>query len=573
MKKLHFLFITLIIIGVINSIASSPIVSDTLDRILINQIGYQPNVVKIALLRVKATTFQVIESSTGKVVYTGKPGPFKYWKYSEDSVCSADFSVVTEPGKYRLCINNSIYSYEFEIGNGVYTDIAKWALKSYYLQRTGMEITPEFGGKWARPASHFDTAVIVHASAASPQRPEGTIISSPGGWFDAGDYNKYIVNSGITTYTLLLFCQMYPEYIKNFNVSIPESTNSIPDVMDELLYNLRWMLTMQDPNDGGVYHKLTNKNFDSMIMPEKAVEPRYIVLKSTAATLDFASTMAMAYRVLAKSENVKLKKLGETCFNAANKAYKWAKSNPVVYYKNPEDIHTGQYDNTVLKDEYFWADAELALANDDNTLVSGSEMMNQLIIVPSWDTLGMLGIISLATSENPKFNSLKKEAIEVFLGYVNELVNKSQTSAYKVSLDFFKWGSNSDVANMAMLKFIAFRITGEKKYKISAQEDIDYILGRNATGYCFVTGFGDKKVMNIHHRQSIADGVTDPYPGFLVGGPNVVTFSDCGEKIPRSRVPAKSFVDADCSYSTNEIAINWNAPLVFILCAMDALGK
>jgi len=169
-----------------------------------------------------------------------------------------------------------------------------------------MEITADFGGKWTRPAGHPDTAVLVHSSAASALRPEGFKISSPGGWYDAGDYNKYVVNSGISTYTLLLFYQLYPAYCKNYKDNIPESINNISDVMNELLYNLRWMLTMQDPNDGGVYHKLTNKKFCDFIMPDKAKDPRYVVSKSTAASLDFAATMAMASRVFAKAGSPEL---------------------------------------------------------------------------------------------------------------------------------------------------------------------------------------------------------------------------------------------------------------------------
>jgi endoglucanase len=551
--------------------ASISVVRDSSEQILINQVGYQPDAVKIALLRVKSKSFKVVEVATDKVVFTGKPGPYQYWKFSDDSVSMADFSQVTKPGKYRLSVFN--YSCEFEIGAKVYTNVAKAAVESYYLNRSAIEITPEYGGKWARAGGHTDTAVIVHSSAATEKRPEGTLISSPGGWYDAGDYNKYVVNSGITTYTLLLFCQLYPDYIKKLKLNIPESKNNIPDVMDEMLYNLRWMLTMQDPNDGGVYHKLTNKGFDGMIMPDKSLEPRYVVLKSTAASLDFAATMAMAYRVFNKSGNSDLVKLGETCLKSANKAFAWAKANPEIYYKNPGDIHTGQYDNVKLKDEFFWASAELALSNNNELQVTVEDLKNQVIIVPSWDTLGMLGIISLSLTDNPKFANIKAEAIKILLGYTGELVKKSETSAYGVSLDFFKWGSNSDVANMAMLKIIAQRISGDKKYKASIQGDVDYILGRNATGYSFVTGFGSKQVMNIHHRPSVADGVVEPYPGFLAGGPNIVTFNDCGDQVPRSHIPAKSFVDAVCSYSTNEIAINWNAPLVFVMGAMDALGR
>lgn len=580
MKTLSTIILILIVAAFCNCTSSATqglqgatATPDTIGRILVNQVGYLPGSVKIALLRMKAEKFDVVEVSSGKVVFTGIPGPFQYWDKSGDSVCSADFSKVTTPGKYQLCLNDkSVCSFMFEIGQDVYSDIAKASLKAFYLNRSGMEITKEFGGKWARPAGHPDTLVFVHSSAASQKRPEGFKLSSPGGWYDAGDYNKYIVNSGISTYTLLLFCQMYPEYCSGLNCNIPESDNSIPDVMDELLYNLRWMLNMQDPNDGGVYHKLTNKAFSDFSMPDKANDVRYVVSKSTAASLDFAATMAMASRVFAKSESPELKKLGKTCFEAASKAYSWAKANPSEYFKNPADISTGAYDDTEVSDEFFWAATELGLAEDNLELISKKELEAQKIIVPSWGYSGMTGIVSLSLSDNPKASGLRTEAQKRLLAFADQLVEKAENSPYKVSLDFFNWGSNSDVANMAIIKLVAFKISKDKKYLASVQSDVDYILGRNATCYCFVTGFGSKQVMNIHHRPSGSDGITEPYPGFLTGGPNTVVLGDC-PGITRSTFPAKSFADALCSYSTNEIAINWNAPLFFLLGAMDSLDR
>jgi endoglucanase len=545
---------------------------DTLDQILLNQVGYQPNSVKIALLRFKSDKFDVVNVKNGRVVFSGKPGQFKYWELSGDSICIADFSKLITPGKYQIWLNETICSYEFEIRNDVYNKLAKASLKAFYLNRSGFELTKEFAGQWARPEGHPDTSVIVHSSAASAKRPEGFIISSPGGWYDAGDYNKYIVNSAISTYTLLLFYQMYPEYCKDLKINIPESKNKIPDILDELLVNLRWMLTMQDPVDGGVYHKLTNKNFCDFIMPDKANDPRYVVSKSTAATLDFASTMGMASRVFAKSEFSDLKSLGKVCLNAAKKAYSWAKANPAIYYKNPSDISTGAYDDNELKDEFFWAATELALADNDFSLISKRQLEEQQIKVPSWDYSGMTGVLSLSLMDNPKGAEYKKEARKILIGFADKMVNISESSPYRVSLDFFKWGSNSDVANMAIIKLIAYKISGDKKYITSVQGDIDYLLGRNATGYCFVTGFGEKKIMNIHHRPSGADGISEPCPGFLAGGPNTIVLNDCPE-IKRSEFPARSFSDAECSYSTNEVAINWNAPLFFVIGAMDSLNR
>ena len=543
------------------------------ELILVNQLGFKPMSEKIALLRTKTNKFTIVDCRSGKVVFTGKPGAMKYWEFSGDSVCVADFSGLTAPGKYQVVIGKDVgVSAPFVINRNVYSDIAKASLKAFYLNRSGMEIAEQYAGKWARPAGHPDTMVLVHASAASASRPEGTVISGPGGWYDAGDYNKYVVNSAITTYTLLLFCQLYPEYCKTLDMHIPESGNGIPDVYDELLYNLRWMLTMQDPADGGVYHKLTNKAFCDFVMPDKATDPRYVVMKSTAASLDFAATMAMASRGFAETSYPELISLGKTCLAAAEKAYAWANANPALYYQNPTDISTGAYDDTLLSDEFFWAAAEIGLATGNVSMISGEDLLKQKIMVPSWDYSGMNGIISLALSKGPGFEGLRKSAQKQLFRYADLLVSKAQNSPYQVSLDFFKWGSNSDVANIALVKLVAANVSKNKMYYKSVQGDIDYLLGRNATGYCFVTGFGAKQVMHIHHRPSGADGIDEPCPGFLAGGPNTIVLNDC-PGITRSTFPARSYVDSQCSYSTNEIAINWNAPLFFLLAARDAQAE
>lgn len=545
----------------------------TEDVILVNQLGYYPWSPKVALLKARSTKFEIVEVKSGKTVYTGTPGPFRYWELSGDSVSVVDFSDFKELGDFQIRLSDKPFvSLPFAISTAIYTDIAKASIKAFYLNRTGIELTEEFAGKWARPAGHPDTMVFIHVSAASSLRPEGSMLKSPGGWYDAGDYNKYVVNSAITTYTLLLFYQLYPDYCKSLNTNIPESSNGISDVLDELLVNLRWMLTMQDPEDGGVYHKLTNKTFCDFVMPHQATDARYVVAKSTAASLDFAATMAMAYRVLQKEDPTVLQQLAKQCLQASQQAYRWAKQNPECYYINPADISTGAYDDKVLDDEFFWAECELGLAENNHELLAKVGIEKQKPMVQSWDYVSMLGIASLALSKNPDAITYSARAQHVLISYVDELIQKSTDSPYNISLDFFKWGSNSDVANMAMLKIIAHNLTHNQKYINALQSDVDYLLGRNATAYCFVTGFGQKRVMNIHHRPSGADGIEAPCPGFLVGGPNTVVLNDC-PSVQRSTKPAKSFVDLLCSYSTNEIAINWNAPLFFVLGALDSVSK
>jgi endoglucanase len=540
--------------------------------VLLNQVGYLPNAEKIAFIKATTDQFRVMESATGNIVYKGVCGKPQYWSFSGDTVHIADFSAVTKPGKYKLCSGDNCSS-EFTIREDVYNEVTKASLKAFYYNRASFAITKEFGGKWARAGGHPDTAVIVHESAASQQRPAGTVISSPGGWYDAGDYNKYIVNSGITTYTLLLFYQMYPEYCNSLIINIPESNNGLPDVLNELLYNLNWMLTMQDPSDGGVYSKLTNKGFDGFEMPEKNTQPRYVVQKTTAAALDFAAVMAMASRVFSNIKNAHLNTFAKTCMDAAVKAMAWANTNPNVYYKQPKDISTGSYGDYTLTDEFFWAKTEMALATGNHKSLTISDINNNKKRVPGWANVEALGMISLSLTYDPKLKDLREAAIKQTVALTDSLMEKYQSSAFRVSLDVFAWGSNGELVNQTLIKLITFRLTGNKKYLTAIQNEVDYILGRNATGYSFITGFGTRSPMHIHHRPSAADEVSDPVPGFLVGGPNIQILNDCNKKTNRSKFPAKSFNDEDCSFSTNEIAINWNAAWFFVIGAMDAMRQ
>lgn len=245
--------------------------------------------------------------------------------------------------------------------------------------------------------------------------------------------------------------------------------------------------------------------------------------------------------------------------------------NPNVLYEQPSDIETGAYGDDDIDDEWFWAASELFLATTDEKYLENAKTFYKKPGVPSWSDVRTLGVYSLLDNKELISDTLWTNLLtRDFFALADSLVALSQTAPYGVSINVFEWGSNSQVANEGMIKLFAHKLTNNPKYLDSALSDLDYILGRNATGYCFVTGFGQQKVMNIHHRPSAADGVEDPVPGFLAGGPNIAVFIDCPDA-KRSALPAKSFVDLECSYSTNEIAINWNAPLIYLSGGLDAL--
>lgn len=537
------------------------VVSAPSDDIRLNQCGYMIGTEKMAFSVTPVDSFYV-RSSEGKIVFRGKAEAPAFWSDANDTIQRMVFTSLDTEGTYYIETDETTRSYSFAICTNPYDKVCIDAVRAFYYNRSGMPIDSVYAtGPWARPSGHPDTSVMIHKSAASASRPEGTIISSPLGWYDAGDYNKYIVNSSITTYTMLLAAYMNQEMAKATNLNIPESNNSIADIIDETLYNLRWMLTMQDPEDGGVYHKLTTLSFEGFIMPHECQKQRYVVAKGTAAALDLAATAAMAYRTL-PTWGEELKPLADSCLAVAVKAYAWAEANPNVIFRNPEDVSTGEYGDFSFEDEWFWASVEMMLATGQKKYANNVAKYSQSYGVPTWGGVGFLGHSSLAlASDETSYNGIV--AKESVVALADSLLAKEQLSPISLSLEKYDWGSNSSIANEGMVKLIAQRLTGESKYYDSALNDLHYILGRNGTGYSYVTGSGSKQSMHPHHRPSSADGVEMPVPGFLIGGPNLVAPSDC-EVSNRGKYPATAYGDEECSYSTNEIAINWNAPLVFL---------
>jgi len=543
--------------------------------IRVNQLGFAPQAEKLAVVTDgAAASFEVVAADTGKTVFSGKLGAPAVWKASAETVRLADFSALRTPGEYRLKIDGQQASDRFVIRADAYRALNAAAIKAYYLNRASIALPPQYAGVYARPAGHPDDKVLVHASAASKQRPEGSVLSSAKGWYDAGDYNKYIVNSGISTYTLLAAFEHFPQYFAKQNLNIPESGNGLPDILNEALWNLDWMLTMQDPNDGGVYHKLTNKGFDGMVMPDQAQAPRYVVQKGTAAALDFAATMATASRIF-KGYEQQRPGLSARMMKAAEAAWNWAQANPAVVFKNPADIQTGEYGDAHLGDEFAWAAAELYIGTGKDSYYRAIKADQLAATTPSWGDVGGLAWISLAQHRAHLTPAADRKLIESRIdGLAASLAAGWRNSAYRVAMQEqdFVWGSNAGALNQAMMLLQGYRLNGKVEYLNAAQSSLDYVLGRNATGYSFVTGFGARPAMHPHHRPSEADKVAAPVPGFLVGGPQAgqQDKKDCPVAYP-ANLPATSYLDHVCSYASNEIAINWNAPLVYVSAALDQL--
>jgi endoglucanase len=567
--------------------ATSPyllIGQDAALKIRLNQVGFYPESQKIAVITVNADAdFKVVSMPSEEVVFSSKlTGPYKS-VFSPNLTRIADFSTFTKPGIYKVTVSGIGDSYQFEIKPNVFCGLTKALIKGFYFQRMSTSLLPEYAGKWSRAAGHPDTQVLIHPAAASPGRPAGTVISCPKGWYDAGDYNKYIVNSGITMGTLLSLYEDYPSYFDTLNLKIPESIDQAPDLLNEIAWNLRWMLTMQDPADGGVYNKVTNADFDGMVMPSVCVTPRYIVPKGTAATLDFAAVMAQSARIYGKFKKA-FPGLSDSCLRSAEKAWLWALKNPkVAYDQNKMNreftpvINTGGYGDSNFTDEFIWAAAELYVTTKKSSYYTAQNMIpDTLMPIPSWGNVRLLGYYTLIRFEKKlsdgarkDFPQIRERLLKTAEGIADGVYDRPYRTIMGKTARDFVWGSNSVAANQGILLIYSYKLSGNRKYLDYALGNLDYIMGRNATGFSYVTGVGDKTPMFPHHRQSEADDIPEPIPGLLAGGPNPGKQDKCTTYT--SGIPDEAYTDDVCSYASNEIAINWNAPAAYLAGAIEAL--
>ena len=528
----------------------------------INQIGYRTSDFKELTLFEGSGNVEFVDQS-GQTVLSVTPSAAANWDGSGQSVQLVDFSELKTPGTYTIKVNGQEVRKDLKITDDAYGDVSKALLKWFYYQRASMALEEQYAGKWKRSAGHLDNNVSFHSSATGGS---GTL-NSPKGWYDAGDYGKYIVNSGISTYTLLSLYEHFPAYFDNVKWNIPADGN-LPDLLAEIKYNLDWMLTMQAA-DGGVYHKLTTLQFSGTVMPNEDVDRRYVIGKSATATLDFAGVMAVAARVYQKYDAT----FASTALEAAKKAYAWGSQNlNTLYTANPRDVATGAYEDKNANDEKNFAAAELFVTTKDASY-SASGISNN---IPGWQDMSGIVTYTKAThaSEFSDGAAAKDSLLKVADRYAK---NASTGFGVPMTKNDFYWGSNSVAANMGVWLLYAYYLSGDKKYYQSAVKTLDYLLGKNPMDMSYVTGFGSKSPMHPHHRPSQADGVQEPVPGMLVGGPQPGG-EDIGSQEWECKdyrvngAPAKSYFDDECSYASNEVAINWNSPVAYLAGALEALN-
>ena len=538
--------------------------------IKIDQVGYLPQARKLALVVANetATEFLLRNTDDSAIIFRGRLSSPTNDADSGDRIQVADFSQFQNEGRFYIEVPGVGNSWSFAIGPSVYRRAFYLTMRAFYGQRCGtaVDLGPEFPG-FKHDACHLAVAYHPSSGKSGPRQ-------SSKGWHDAGDYGRYVVNSGIATAELLWTWELFGHRIKNLSINIPESQNSTPDILDEVRWNLEWMLTMQD-NDGGVWPKQTSERFADFVMPENDALPSYVIgtgkepYKSSTATADFAAVMAIAGRLYKPFDAAFAKR----CLTAAKRAWTWLEQNPNVTFRNPDGVLTGEYGDRDPHDEILWAAAELWRTTRQPTyeryfLKQYNAQLHSITAgPPSWQRVGSLALWTYLLDQ--RSNKHAREAIrQLTLTAADEIVARIAKNGYRNSLlgKDYVWGSSGVVANYGVQLLIANAINSDAGYAEAALENLHYLLGRNTFSLSWVTQLGENPFRHPHHRPSQADGNSDPWPGLLSGGPNRSRQDPAMTKLA-NLPPAKMYLDEWESFATNEIAINWNAPLVFVLAA------
>ena len=369
------------------------------------------------------------------------------------------------------------------------------------------------------------------------------------GWHDAGDYNKYVVNAGFTVGVMLRAWEQFGPRIESVKVGIPRQNDALPEFLDEVKWELGWLLTMQ-ADDGSVYHKLSAQRFSGFVMPEKEAAPRFFVPWSSAATADFLAMMAMAARDYEPYD----KPFAQRCLTAAMKSYDFLAAHPEDHRADQRGFSTGTY-NTSDRSRRLWAAAQMWQTTGDATYLKDFETRaaaesRKIDRACGWGNVKNLGMYTYLLSRRDGKDAVLSESIRKdLLSTADEIVKTRDSHGYARPYGtVYFWGANGDVAQQVQTLQIANMLSPKREYVETALDALGYLFGRNYYGRSLVTGLGHEPPLHPHDRRSAADQTA--WPGYLVGG-GWPTGAD--------------WKDDQNNYRVNEIAINWNATLIYAL--------
>lgn len=603
---------SLLVLATASTVAAQ---TSDLPAIRLNQVGFEtvgPKAVTVVDPGAAPLPWTITDA-TGGVLMSGRTRVLGLDATSGDHAHLVRFDALRAIQDFTLTVGP--HRRAIRVSDTPFDQVKRDAMVFFYENRSGIAIEAAHVARpdLARPAGHApDRASCFSGEDTRGNRWPGCdyTLDVSGGWYDAGDHGKYVVNGGISTWTLLnawerAVSQGRPDPYPDGAADIPEAGNGVSDLLDEARWEVEFLLRMQVPEGanlsvpvgrfargqaltfteieagGLVHHKVHDVRWTGLPMaPADDPEPRFLYAPNTAATLNMVAVAAQAARVWKSLDPA----FAERALAAARRCMAAAKRHPDLYAVG--DFHGGgNYGDDTLTDEFYWATAELYATTGDPDLLAELQASPLYLAAPAagarpagdigWNSVGALGTISLALlpdrlSEAER-DLARANIVATGRAYLAEA--DSQAYGHPFAGPNYSWGSNGNLMNRAMVLGLAHDFTGEAAFRDGVVAAMDYVLGRNPLDQSYVTGHGDRPMRHPHHRfwaRSADPAYPEPPAGVLSGGPNNTAMTDpVAETMRGTCRPQTCWRDDIAAFTQNEVAINWNAPFVWVAAFLD----
>lgn len=547
MPLLRFLPLAVSLLAAVAAAADQPALPpEPVAALRVNTVGFRPDAPKVASVAGAAAgaDFRVRAAEGDAVVLGGKLAAAPASASGED-VQFADFSALVAPGRYVLEVEGAGRTAAFRVADDVWSEAFRAVARGMYLWRCGTAVHGEWDGKtFQHAACHLEDGLLDYVGG-----PAGARRASNGGWHDAGDYNKYVVNAGFTVGMMFKAWEQFRPRLERVRLDLPESGNGTPDLLNELRWEFDWLFTMQ-AEDGRVYHKVSALNFSYGGPAEADRSPRYYVPWSTTATADFVAMMALGAQHFREFDAA----YADRCLAAARRGWAFLLAHPENHEAEQKEFRTGGY-GAPDPSHRLWAAIELFETTGEPEFVAWFEQRARGLEFnfggPGWYDVKEIAFGTYLLSRHPA----KRDAAfaaglqHALVALCERVVAVAATDPHGRPLGntrgVWYWGGNGTVASQTYLLHVADRLAPNLAYRATAQHALAFLFGRNFHGRSYVTGVGANPPLHPHDRRG-----EPAWPGYLVGGP-----------WPTGR----DWIDRHADYRTNEIAINWNAALIYAL--------
>jgi hypothetical protein len=511
-----------------------------------SQVGYVPGATKLAFagnwlgsagpMPVDEARFEVLAEATGEVVLSARAEPIAdHDAWSGNRLLLLDFSAVREPGHYRIRIPGLGVSDRFGIAPDIYAPLYRGVFRLFFHNRTGMAVEERYADAGhARPQGGVPAALdgVLHPSVRASKLGCGEDGCGrrqvSGGWFDAGDYGQYVPNAAPVWFSVGAALDLAPSRFRDGDLGLPESGNGIPDVLDELDWGMRWLLSMQD-SDGGVHFRIASKSWDDSL-PHRIEEPRLIGERTTHATASFAAAAAIHARLIQPYDAARAKRV----LAAAEAAWDFIDTHPQwpaegERYRNPTAMHAGEYADASATDNRLWAAAELLRTTGrDRYRRAYRELAPKVQVDPtnpvSYDKQTMAAFWAYVMDDAGRDPTLLKQARDAVLESGRWRARMALRHPYRAPvhphIGFVGWGSFALSTRATLPLLQAYALSGEQDLLDWAWQSPTPQLGANPQALCYISGFGARSPRRPLSKLSEYDGMPEPLLGIPVLGPH-----------------------------------------------------